>query len=66
MERGYSINEIANGTLEADRARQDRQLTNSTQKWDKVNEMSERFGRVLRKAVPSAGAKKMTIVANTA
>jgi len=66
MERGYSINEIADGTMEADRARQERHITNSTQKWDKVNEMSERFGRVLRKAMLSGGAKKLTVVANTA
>ncbi len=66
MEQGYSINEIADGTMEVEKARQERHLTNSTQKWDKVNEISERFGRVIRKAMPSAGAKKLTVVANTA
>lgn len=66
MERGYSIHEIADGTLETEKARQERSLTNSSQKWDKVNEMSERFGRVLRKAMPVGGAKKVTVAANTA
>jgi len=67
LEQGYSIDEIANGTIEAEKARHERHLSNTSQKWDKMNEMTERFGRVLRRALPVAGnGQKMTVAANTA
>lgn len=62
---GYSIDEIAEATLEAEVSRDARATTNLAQKWDKVNEVSERFGRVFRKAL-GGGPAKLTVAANTA
>jgi hypothetical protein len=47
LTRGYSIEEIAEATIQADKARQELSASISGQKWDKVNALSERFGRVL-------------------
>lgn len=65
LERGYTIDQIADGTIAAEQARQERYQSNTSQKWDKMNEISERFGRVLRKALPGNG-QKMTVAANSA
>ena len=69
LKQGYSIDDIANCTIEAERIRCERAESISSQKWDKVNEISEGFVRVLRKAIPGAGVggpKKVTVVANSA
>jgi hypothetical protein len=62
LKLGYSIDEIADRTLEAEKVRSERAESNQAQKWDKVNAISERFGRVLRKALPN----KLSVAANSA
>jgi hypothetical protein len=67
LERGYSLDEIAEGTIQGDKARSERYSSIAAQNWDKVNALSERFGRVLRKALPTVGGlKKHTTAATTA
>jgi len=69
LKRGYSIDEIAEATLQADKARQELSASISGQKWDKVNALSERFGRVLflgRNIGGAGGPKKNTTAAVTA
>lgn len=62
LSQGYSLEAIATATLEADEINQGRMTSASNQNWDKVNEVSERFGRVFKKAM----GKKQQVVANTA
>jgi hypothetical protein len=66
LELGYSIDEIADQTIAAEKVRSERAESNQAQKWDKVSALSERFGRVLRKALPGTSPNKMTVAANTA
>eukprot|EP00980_Cylindrotheca_fusiformis_P005214 scaffold1118_cov135-Cylindrotheca_fusiformis.AAC.12 len=62
LSKGYSLEAIATATLEADEINKGRMVSASKQSWDKVNEVSERFGRVFKKAM----GKKQQVVANTA
>ena len=66
LEMGYSIDEIADATIDAEKSKHERINTNAAQKWDKVNEVSERFGRVFRKALGAGPPKKISMAANTA
>ena len=69
LKQGYSIDQIADCTIQAERIRTERAESISSQKWDKVNEISEGFVRVLRKAIPGSGGvgpKKLIVVANSA
>jgi hypothetical protein len=49
LDAGYSIHEIADGTLEALKTKQQRSDTNRSQRWDGVNAFVEYTGRGLRK-----------------
>jgi hypothetical protein len=62
LSKGYSLEAIATAALEADEINRGRMTSASKQNWDKVNEVSERFGRVVKKAL----SKKQQVVANTA
>jgi len=78
LSQGYSIESIASATLEADTISKERNMSVSKQKWDGVNEMSERFGRFFRKSVSRRNSltgsgsssmtppKKQSIAANSA
>lgn len=67
LQEGYTIEHLAEATINAERSRLERHQSNTAQKWDKVNEISERFGRVLRKAMGSGGpGVKTTVAANSA
>jgi hypothetical protein len=46
---GYSLNEIADATFEADTIKRSRAETNRQQKWDGVHAMMELTGRNMRK-----------------
>jgi hypothetical protein len=48
--------------MRADEINGERMASVSKQNWDKVNEVSERFGRVFNKAL----GKRQQVVANTA
>jgi hypothetical protein len=62
LSKGYSLEAIATAALRADEMKRERIASASKQNWDKVNEVSERFGRVFSKAFD----KKQQFVANTA
>jgi hypothetical protein len=69
LKQGYSLESIANATMEADTITKERLNSANKQNWDRVSEVSERFGRVLKKAlgknyksIPS----QATVVANSA
>lgn len=51
MKRGYSLESIASATMAADVITRERLHSANKQSWDRVNEVSERFGRVLKKAL---------------
>ena len=66
---GYSLNEIADATFEADAIKRSRAETNRLQKWDSIHAMMELTGRNLRKLLMmgagggSGGAKPSTSAA---
>ena len=65
LKRGFSIEEIAEATIQADKARQELSASISGQKWDKVNALSERFGRVLFLRHKAAAAASTTSTTST-
>lgn len=62
LSKGYSLEAIATAALEADEINRGRMTSASQKNWDKVNEVSERFGRVFKKSI----FNKQQVVANTA
>ena len=61
--RGYSLESIANATLTADTINKERINSVNKQKWDGVNEVTERFGRYIKKAfVPKKNMPKQLTV----
>eukprot|EP00529_Nitzschia_sp_RCC80_P037319 CAMPEP_0113451208 /NCGR_PEP_ID=MMETSP0014_2-20120614/6221_1 /TAXON_ID=2857 /ORGANISM="Nitzschia sp." /LENGTH=155 /DNA_ID=CAMNT_0000342559 /DNA_START=151 /DNA_END=618 /DNA_ORIENTATION=+ /assembly_acc=CAM_ASM_000159 len=51
MSQGYSLEDIASATMEADAISRDRANSANAKNWDKVNEVSERFSRIFTKAL---------------
>jgi hypothetical protein len=51
LSKGYSLEDIAAATMEADAISRDRSNSANAKNWDKVNEVSERFGRLFNKAL---------------
>ena len=51
MSQGYSLEDIASATMEADEISRDRANSANAKNWDKVNEVSERFSRLFTKAL---------------
>ena len=69
LANGYSLESIANATLEADNISKERILSANKQHLDKINEVSERFGRVIKKALFIPNKKPLvqsTVAANSA
>ena len=65
LSQGYSLEAIANATLEADTISKERITSANKQHLDRINEVSERFGRVIRKALGAKPAQS-TVAANSA
>jgi hypothetical protein len=69
LSKGYSIEDIAAATLEADTISRDRVISANKQNWDKVNEVSERFSRLFTKALKTKKPiqpEKSTLAAHSA
>jgi hypothetical protein len=63
LQSGYSLESIATATLEADSISRDRLNSASNQNWDKVSEVSERFGRLFSKALRRKSVAQQSTVA---
>ena len=63
LSKGYSLDAIATATLEANKINQQRISSASSQNWDKINEVSERFSRMFKK---SGMGSKQQVVAHSA
>jgi hypothetical protein len=69
LKQGYSLESIASATMQADTITKERLNSANKQNWDRVNEVSERFGRVLKKALGKnykGIPAQATVVANSA
>lgn len=66
LKQGYSLESIANATMQADTITRERLNSANKQSWDRVNAVGERFGRVLKKALGKKIPTQTTVVAYTA
>jgi hypothetical protein len=67
LKRGYSLESIANATLQADTISQGRMASANKQNWERMSEVSERFGRYIKKAfVKKSLPAQATVAANSA
>jgi hypothetical protein len=68
MALGYSMEDIASAALETQKARQDREESMGSQKWDRFNLVIESTSRKLKKIVGKnkPSAEQSTVASRTA
>jgi hypothetical protein len=64
--QGYSLESIGNATMEADAISRERMASANKQHMDRISEVSERFGRVLKKALGMTLPTQTTVASSSA